>query len=139
MALGALDRWPVRFGDIDQDLEVGFPVSAIAFRLAVGLDGLTFTSNLLADVDGDQQVSLGDSWLIARYVLGWVDFFPVDPAPVVRPATPTSTPGSATTPASATPTALPLPTTLTPTHTPPPPIPMTVTPSRTPTPPPIPS
>src|SRR3972149_6790112 len=51
-ALGALDRWPVKYGDLNGDLAVDLSDGFVALRLALGGTPPSFTIGLLADVAG---------------------------------------------------------------------------------------
>ena len=114
-ALGALDRWPVKYGDLNGDLAVDLSDGFVALRLALGGTPPSFTIGLLADVDGDDEIGLVDSSLILAHALGLLDFFPVDPPPPIDRPTPTSTAVGDVPSASATPSAFAIAGTATPT------------------------
>ena len=112
-ALAALDHWPLRFGDLDRDSVVGLPDSYKAFSLAIGRASPPFTQGILADVDGDGEVTVYDSWLIAGFAVGWLKSFPADPTPATEEVTSTPAPVEATSTTSAFPSTRPATVTIT--------------------------
>ena len=47
--------------------------AALVARYVVGLDSLSYSQQLAADVDGDSTITMGDALLIARYAVGLID------------------------------------------------------------------
>jgi len=92
-ALDAIDRWPIRYGDVNGDQAITVADAWRAATAGLSRKDMSYTEKTMADVNADGSVGGKDAILIMRFVWGFTESFPVDP--ILGPVSPSPLPTSA--------------------------------------------